>query len=223
LAGVKLSRAAREEALRRLEQSARTLEDFEGLVKMYDKLDANRERRERDHEVGKFESMYQIFIPADDEHDYPEKLSYSDGAVIPLPLQHPYWQELMRGDFINYIYDNPDEMWQIIGDWQVASLVKRLTQKQREAVFLRYIRLASTEQVGCYTDKTDRAIRKLLVNALRRIREPLAERIRERIDAEMPVTLEKRRFLEWYDQQKLLSDTESDSGAEGNDAIQGNI
>jgi hypothetical protein len=39
-----------------------------------------------------------------------------------------------------------------------------------EAVFLRFVRLCTTEQIGCCTDKTDRAVRKLLAAALERIR-----------------------------------------------------
>jgi hypothetical protein len=123
----------------------------------------------------------------------------------------------MRGDFINYIFDSAEERWQIIGDWQIASLFKLLSAKQREAFFLRFVRLCSTEQIGCYTDKTDRGVRKLLVAALERVRKPLAEHIRERLESDLPVTLEKRRFLERYDAQKQLPDTKSDSETEDGD------
>jgi DNA-directed RNA polymerase specialized sigma24 family protein len=216
LASIRLSRRAREEALRRIEESARTLEDFQEVVAQHDILDANRERKERDHEVGRFESMYQITVQ-NDENDYPVTLSYSDGAVIPIPILHPYWRELMRGDFINYIFDNAEEMWQIIGDRQIASLFQRLTKKQREAVFLRFVRLCSTEQIGCYTDKTDRSVRKLLAAAPERMRKPLAGHIRERLENDLPITLEKRRFLEWYNAQKQLPDTKSNSETEDSD------
>jgi hypothetical protein len=66
----------------------------------------------------------------------------------------------MKGDFISYIYDNAEEMWQIIGDWSVGRLLRdALTAKQKEALFLSAARLATTEQIGCYTDKSDRAVR----------------------------------------------------------------
>lgn len=48
--GDMLHREARALALRRIEESARTEEDFREVIKWWDKLDANRERRERDHE-----------------------------------------------------------------------------------------------------------------------------------------------------------------------------
>jgi len=46
-----LKRELRAQALKRLEDSARTLRDFENLVAWYDCLDANRQRKERYHEL----------------------------------------------------------------------------------------------------------------------------------------------------------------------------
>ena len=46
-----LKRELREQALKRLEDSARTLKDYENLVAWYDRLDANRQRKERYHEL----------------------------------------------------------------------------------------------------------------------------------------------------------------------------
>ncbi len=51
--GDMLHREARALALRRIEESARTEEDFWEVIKWWDKLDANRERKERDHEKGR--------------------------------------------------------------------------------------------------------------------------------------------------------------------------
>lgn len=47
----KLKRDLRMEALRRLEQSARTVADFKYLTECYDLLEANARRRERYHEI----------------------------------------------------------------------------------------------------------------------------------------------------------------------------
>ena len=47
----KLKRELRAEALARLEDAARTQKDFENVIAWWDRLDANRERRERYHEL----------------------------------------------------------------------------------------------------------------------------------------------------------------------------
>ena len=213
-----LKRQARDASLLRLENGARTADDFHELVDMYDKLDSNRERRERYNEINQGDYLVQYkgskkngFMltyadrasdeePPDDDtevkqentsedklEDKPENIgamdkyyqkkessknyTYSEGAVIPAPLSHPYWRELLRGDFINFIYDNAQEMWQIVGDWQVGRLLKdTLTDKQKEAIFLFAVRLANTEQIGCYTDKSSRAVRRLIADGLKNIR-----------------------------------------------------
>ncbi len=51
--GDMLHREARALAIRRIEESARTEADFENVLYWWDKLDANRERKERDHETGR--------------------------------------------------------------------------------------------------------------------------------------------------------------------------
>ena len=51
--GDMLHREARTLAIRRIEESARTEADFENVLYWWDKLDANRERKERDHETGR--------------------------------------------------------------------------------------------------------------------------------------------------------------------------
>ena len=241
-----LKRQARAEYLRRLENSARTVDEFREVTDMYDNLDANRERRERYHEIRQaeyrveyagskrkgytltFTETGQQGKPSDDaQEDIPDKAvqdgkkkkqyakkessknyTYDEGAIIPPPINHPNWRELMLGDFINYIFDNAMEAWQIFGDWQVGRLYRyELTVKQKETLFLSAVRLATSEQIGCCTDKTDRAVRRLIAAALENIRKPLAVLIQKRIDDKLPVTLEKRRFLEWYGQQNAKKET----------------
>ena len=46
----RLKREIRAEAVRRLEEAARTEKDFRAVVEEWNKLDRNRKRRERDHE-----------------------------------------------------------------------------------------------------------------------------------------------------------------------------
>ena len=49
----KLKRELRREALFRLETAARTKADFENVILWWDKLDANRERKQRYHELSR--------------------------------------------------------------------------------------------------------------------------------------------------------------------------
>ena len=49
----KLKRELEQEALSRLESAARTVSDWNDVIAWWDRLDANRERRERYHEVSR--------------------------------------------------------------------------------------------------------------------------------------------------------------------------
>ena len=70
-----LHREARALALSRLEDAARTLEDFNEIIDWWDKLDANRERMERAHEIGRTDEELltwgasEYYLPPDASYD----------------------------------------------------------------------------------------------------------------------------------------------------------
>ena len=193
---------AKAAALARMEDAARTEDDFKAFVKRWNHLDNNRERRERSREIGRSneEMLHWDRINTNDEKG---RLKPGLDVVIPRPLDNIWWRQQLRGDFLDTIYDNALDMWQLIEDLDITALVKNLTDKQKQVLFLRAVRLCSAAQIACCHDKTDRAVRKLLTAALDSIRDKLAPLIREQIEAEYPqITLAKREFLEWYDKEK---------------------
>jgi len=201
-----LKREVKRAALTRMEDAARTVGDYKAVIKQWDHLDENRERRERDHEIGR---PNEIMLHWDKEKadDEKGKLRSVFGAVVPRPLEHPWWRQLIQGDFIDTIYDNAGEMWQLVEDVDISVQLKGLTEKQKVVVFLSAVRQCTPQQIACYQDKTDRAIRKHLTATLERIRGKLASIIREQIKADKPdTTLAKRQFLEWYDNKKTALD-----------------
>lgn len=183
-----LVRDAKRAALTRMEDAARTADDFNAVIKQWNHLDENRERKERNHEMQRDEKTLDV--------------GYTDGMVFPVPVSHPSWREAIKGDFLSMIYDNALEMWQLVEDWDIAALVKNLTDKQKEVLFLSAVRLCTSAQIACYHNKTDRAVRKLLAAALDSIRDKLAPLIREQIESECPqMTLAKREFLARYENE----------------------
>ena len=160
-----LVRKIKAAALARMEDAARTEDDFKAVVKQWNHNDRNRERRERYWEIGR-PNEEMLRWDKISENDEKGRIKEGLDVVIPRPLEHQYWRQLMRGDFIDTIYDNALEMWQLIEDWDMATLVKILTDKQKEVLFLRVVRLCTAAQIACCHDKTDRAVRKLLAAAL---------------------------------------------------------
>ena len=181
-------------ALARIEDAARTEDDFKAVIKQWDHRDENRERKERYWEKQRDEKTLEV--------------GYTDGEVLPLPFSHPSWRELIKGDFLSLIYDNAMEMWQLIEDWGIAESVKNLTDKQKDVLFLSAVRLCTAAQIACYHDKTDRAVRKLLAETIDRIRSKLAPLIAEQNKAGCSkMTLAKREFIAWYEGGKFLLTT----------------
>jgi len=186
-----LVRDAKAAALARMEDAARTEDDFKAVTKQWDHRDENRERKERYWEKQRDEKTLVV--------------DYIDGEVIPYPVSHPAWREAIKGDFLSMIYDNANEMWQLIEDWDISDLVKDLTAKQKDVLFLSAARLCTAAQIACYHDKVDRSVRKLLAETLDRIRLKLAPLIAEQIKAGCPsMTLAKRELITWYAKGKYL-------------------
>ena len=193
-----LVREAKAAALARMEDAARTVGDFQAVVEQWDTLDENRERRQRDHEKKRNEEIL--------------GLGYRDGRLIfPIPFIHPAWREEIMGDFLDVIFDSPGDIWQLVVDGDVSNLLKALTGKQKEVLFLSAVRCCNSRQIACYKDQTERAVRKLLAAALEVIRDKLALLIRAQIDAGWPpMTLAKRQFLDWYEKEKAALDSGGD-------------
>ena len=105
------------------------------------------------------------------------------------------------------IYDNANEVWQLVTDKDICAQLKALTEKQKVVVFLSEVRSCSPQQIACYQDKTDRAVRKLLTAAIENIHDKLAPIIREQIKSCAPeMTKEKRLFIERYEKDNPLID-----------------
>ena len=93
----RLKREIRAESIRRLEEAARTESDFRVVVDEWNKLDRNRERRERDHENLRGD------VPL-------EYQAVSEPKLIPRWMNNPAYRQLMAGNFLDILFDCPYEM-----------------------------------------------------------------------------------------------------------------
>lgn len=190
----KLKREIEREALARLEDAARTEEDFKAVVKRWDHLDKNRERRERDHEIGR---SNEEMLHWDKTSENDEKGKMKDGldVVIPYPLRHIFWRQLMRGDFIDVIFDCPYEMHELVEDVDISAILKGLSDNHREILYFSAIRLYSNARLAAMRKQTDRNIRKTRVLMLKKIHEKLIPRFVERVQNGEFLTLAQLDFL----------------------------
>ncbi len=177
----KLKREIELEALARMEDAARTKDDFEKVTAEWDRLDANRERRERWHEKRRTEQMLTF--------------KYRDGEVLPSPVGHVFWRQLMRGEFLDVIFDCPYELHELVEDEDISAVLRGLSENHWEILYFSAIRLYSSARLAALRKQTARNIRKTRVLMLKKIHEKLIPRLAQRAENGLPVTLAQLDFL----------------------------
>ena len=200
-----LVREIKRTALTRLEDAARTEDDFKNVIKQWNHLDRNRERRERYWEIGRAneEMLHWDKIGENDEKG---RLKSWLETVIPRPIEHQWWRQLISGDFIDTIFDCPYKIQELVEDADISALLRGLSENHREVLYYSVVRQYSNVRIADLRKQTDRNIRKTLEFFLKELRNKLATLVREQIEAELPqVTFAKRKFLIRYDKEKAAA------------------
>ena len=179
----RLKREIRAEAVRRLEEAARTEKDFQAVVEEWNKLDRNRERRERDHENlrGDVPLEYQA-VP--------------EPKLIPHWMNNPAYRQLMAGNFLDILFDCPYEMHNLTADTFISRMVEELSEEHKEVLYFLSLRLYSTTQLAAIRGQSDRNIRQLRKTIRKKLQRQMYDHLCSK--PENGLTLRERRFLEEY-------------------------
>ena len=188
-----LSRETAREALNRMEDAARTQNDFEEVIKMWDKLDQNEVRRVSNHEIGRGD------IPL-------EWGMAEDGITFPRPESAAVHQA-QRGDFLDMIYDCPFEMHELVEDPDISKLISQMKEDHKEILYYQAIRRYSCARIAAMRGQTDRNIRKARAILLKKLREELKKCLERRKKHGRPLTAVQRKFLENAEKLSLDHDT----------------
>ena len=130
-----------------MEDAARTAEDFAVVVEEWNKLDRNRERRERDHENlrGDVPLEYQA-VP--------------EPKIVPRWLNNPAVRQLCSGNFLDILFDCPYEMHQLTANAFLSQMIEELSEEHKEILYFLSLRLYSTTRLAQLRGQSDRNIRK---------------------------------------------------------------
>ena len=181
----KLKRDLQREALARLENAARTTADFQNVVSWWNRLDSNRERRERYHEV----SRSGLDIPL----DYGAAL---DGEIIPYDVNDVLIKQIRKGDYIDAIFHCPFELNELVTDGELSKILDKLSDDHKEIIFNTIVRNMSTKALGDIRGQTDRNIRKVRTTAIKKIHKALLKVLLSRKEKGYPLTMEQKLFIE---------------------------
>ena len=180
----KLKRDLQREALARLENAARTTADFQNVVSWWNRLDSNRERRERYHEV----CRSGLDIPL----DYSAAL---DGEVIPYDVNDVLIKQIRKGDYIDAIFYCPFEINELVTDGELSRILNKLSDDHKEIIFNTVVRNMSTKALGEIREQSDRNIRKVRATALKKIHKALLRVLRSRKENGISLTPNEKEFM----------------------------
>ena len=169
----KLKRDIEAEALKRLEEAAKAKgdkEDFEYIVKQYDRLDANRERRERYHEILR-------------------------GNNIPIEYG------AAKGNFIDIIYDRPQEIEQLVTERYVYEILKNLKPEQKELLYYIAVLNLTNRQIADIRGQTERNVRKVKNTMMNKIRKQAYEYLTSPKTVGHQLTLMEKDFIRRYEEK----------------------
>lgn len=178
-----LLRECRLLGLKRYEDAARTEEDFREIIKTWDMLDANRERRERAHEIGRPESLLEWNSA---ENPFADIFNYD--KVLDVQRQ--------KGEFIDTIFDYPEGMCQLVLNGFLTWILDDLKLSRKHLLYYMVIRDYSTTEYAEMMGMTDRNARGIKKTAIKKIQKEFKEAL-EFIDYMLkPMTIDERYFLE---------------------------
>ena len=181
--GDMLHREARALALRRIEESARTEEDFKEVIQWWDRLDANRERKERDHETGR------STVPLEWDAD---EFYVSDKPSYDMVLR----RLLLAGDFLDFIFDRPETIHELVTDTDLSKILKELKPHLKNMLYYLFLRDYSTLEYAESIRQSDRNIRGIRETALKKIRKLYSGILAYRKQNNLPMTLDEKYFLD---------------------------
>ena len=154
-----LMRESRAVAIANIEDAARTTDDYKLVNAIWDERERIEQWRIDKHENQSSNPLM--------ENEQPQ-------TVIPQPLGHIYWRQLLAGNFLDAIYDCPHEIHEMTANRPVYDIAKGLDDNRKEILYYWAIRLWSPQQIAAFRGQTDRNIRKVYNKMISEIRLKLA-------------------------------------------------
>jgi DNA-directed RNA polymerase specialized sigma24 family protein len=172
--------------LKRLEEAARTESDFLTVVDEWNKLDRNRERRERDHENlrGDVPLEFQAVL---------------EPRIAPLWMNLPRFRQLCQGNFPDIIFSCPYELHELTANRFLSKLFFTLSDEQKEVLYYLFVKQYSTTRLAAIRGQSDRNIRKLRMTIQKKLQRRMYEHLSEKLEKDYSVTLREREFVEEYE------------------------
>lgn len=183
----KLKRDIEAEALAILEQNVKTAEDFEDVIEWWDRLDRNRERRERYREISRSD-------------DFP----IETGAALATNFATNLYiaKQISKGEFLEVIFDSPQELQEHISEKYLFEIIRDLKPEHKELLYMKAIQRLDNKQIARIRGQTDRNIRQRWTILLNKLHKKIYTYLTSEEAAQHHnFTITERAFVEEYELQ----------------------
>lgn len=104
---------------------------------------------------------------------------------------------ILAGDFIDYIFDEPDYIHELVRSQDLCLILKNMKEHQKQLLYYVVVRSYSTLQYAELNGKTDRNVRGVRETAIKQIRKKYKTALETRL-LHLPwtLTLDEKYFLE---------------------------
>ena len=141
----RVAQSVHEEALRRLELSARTAAEFQSIVSWYDREEQSRMRRERRYENLRGDTPIEYLAPA-------------DGDIVPHSMSYPTFRQICRGEFDDFLCNCLFRMHDLTDRAHLRKIILGLKLDHKEIIYFLGIRLYPTKLLADLRGQTERNI-----------------------------------------------------------------
>jgi len=127
-----------------------------------------------------------------------------DSARTEEDFQHVFWKQIIKGDFIDAIYNCPFEMHELVTDEEISKAIFMLKDVQKELLYQLTIHGYSCQLIAFSREQTDRNIRKIRDTMLKKIRKSFVQALQQRMDNHISLTKAEQIFFGTY--KSLITD-----------------
>lgn len=182
----RIAQSVREEALRRLELSARTTQDYMTIVSWYDREEQSRMRKER-----RYESL---------RGDIPlEYGALPEAEIVPHSMSRPTFRQICRGEYDDYLANCLFTMHDLTDKSYLRRIIYDLKLDHKEIVYFLGIRLYPTKKLAALRGQSERNIRKVRDTVRRKIQKKAYDILTKKQEHHDDLTHQEQKFLKAYD------------------------
>ena len=147
-------------------------------------MDANRERRERYHEISRSGDDLPIDYGADE-----------NGLCFPDSMNTVLEKQRQKGEFIDTIFNCPYEIHELVTEPYMSHVLHELSDDHKEILYFSAVRMYSSMKIAELRRQSDRNIRKVRNTMLKKIYKKILPYLKDREEKGLPMTMEERAFL----------------------------